>query len=321
MAKPAFRPATLDDSDLVADLMTAAYPPEPVDPLVTRFRFEHPRDKWTIRRFVAEVDGRPLAALNFAHGPWEKVPEGHCDVDAQVPEADQSKGLLTTTWNWIAEQAIKDGARVLHAYAADDEPKVVKTLDDLGYKLDRREKVWQLDLKQHGRRLLAEAKAARAKMKDEDVELIPLSEWSGLETMKKLHALNERTLQDVPTSVPILTQSFANFQERLSAPDLPHDRLWIARHGDRAVGLSFLRFPPVRGHVWTGYTCSHPDYRGRGIARAVKLQSLGQAIELGIPFVRTDNDSENAPMLHINETLGYDPRPGFNSFAKRVSTA
>ena len=315
-----FRPTTLADSELAADLMTAAYPPEPVDPQVFRFRFEHPRDGWAIRRFIGELDGRPVAHLNFAHGPWEKVPEGHCDVDAQVPEADQSAGLLATMWSWIAEQAIEDGARVLHAYAADDEPKVVKTLDELGYKLDRREKVWQLDLKQHGRRLLGEAKAARAKMKDEDVELIPLSEWSGLETLKKLHALNERTLQDVPTSVPVLAQSFKNFQERMSAPDLPHDRLWIARHGDRAVALSFLRFPPVRGHVWTGYTCSHPDYRGRGIARAVKLQSLAQAVELGIPFVRTDNDSENAPMLHINETLGYDPRPGFNSFAKRVST-
>jgi len=58
---------------------------------------------------------------------------------------------------------------------------------------------------------------------------------------------------------------------------------------------------------------------GRGIARAVKLQSLAQAIELGIPFVRTDNDSENAPMLHINEALGYHSRPGFASFVKRVS--
>jgi GNAT superfamily N-acetyltransferase len=320
MAKPVFRPATLDDAELAADLMTAAYPSEPVDPQVNRFRWAHPRDRWTLRRFIAELDGRPVSYLNFAHGPWEQVPEGHCDVDAQVDEARQSKAVLTAMWEWIGEQAVADGARVLHAYAADDEPNVMKTLPELGYKLDRREKVWQLDLDQHGTRLLAEAKAARAKMKDEDVELIPLSEWDGLDTIKKLHALNELTVRDVPTSVPILPQTFANFKERLTAPDLPHDRFWIARHGDRAVALSFLRFPPVRGNVWTGYTCSHPDYRGRGIAWAVKLQSLAQAIELGIPFVRTANDSENAPMLHINETLGYYARPGFNSFEKRVST-
>jgi len=59
--------------------------------------------------------------------------------------------------------------------------------------------------------------------------------------------------------------------------------------------------------------------RGRGIARGVKLQTLAQAAELGVPEVRTDNDSENAPMLHINERSGYHPRPGFVEHHKRVT--
>ena len=320
MVKPLIRPATLDDAELAADLMTAAYPAEPMDPQVTRYRWAHPRAKWTVRRFIAEVEQRQVSYLNFAHGPWEQVPEGHCDVDVSTDEASQTKDLLAAVWEWIGAAAVEDGARVLHAYAAEDEPKVLEALHDLGYGPDRREKVWQLDLKTHGKRLLAEAAAARAKMNDEHIELISLAEWDGLETFKKLHALNERTVQDVPTSVPILAQTFGNFQERMGAPDLPHDRFWIARHGDQPVAMSFLRFPPVRGHVWTGYTCSHPDYRGRGIARAIKLQSLAQAIELGVPFVRTDNDSENAPMLHINEALGYEARPGFVDLVKRVST-
>jgi RimJ/RimL family protein N-acetyltransferase len=83
--------------------------------------------------------------------------------------------------------------------------------------------------------------------------------------------------------------------------------------------MSYLKFPPVRGSVFTGYTCCDPGYRGRGIARAVKLQTLAQAVELGVPVVRTDNDSENAPMLHINETLGYVRRPGFVEHLKRVT--
>jgi hypothetical protein len=51
----------------------------------------------------------------------------------------------------------------------------------------------------------------------------------------------------------------------------------------------------------------------------VKLQTLAQAVELGVPFVYTDNDSQNAPMLHINETLGYQRRPGFVEHHKRVT--
>ena len=320
MAKPVIRLAGLDDAALAADLTTAAYPPEPEDPLVARYRWAHPRDGWSFGRFIAEVDSKPVGYLWSAHGPWDQVPERHCEIGADVDQARQSTDLLTHLWEWIAEYAVAEGARIIHAFAAEDEPKVLQTLHGLGYAPDRREKVWQLDLKKHGKRLLAEARAAREKMKSEDIDLLPVSAWPGPDTFAKLHALNEATLQDVPTSQPILPQSFKDFMDRMSAPNLPHDRLWLARHGDRAVAMSFLRFPPVRGHVWTGYTCSHPDYRGRGIARAVKLQSLAQAIELGIPFVRTDNDSENAPMLHINETLGYDPRPGFMSLVKRVNS-
>ena len=61
-----------------------------------------------------------------------------------------------------------------------------------------------------------------------------------------------------------------------------------------------------------------PDFRGRGLAQAIKLQSLAQAVELGIPRVIADNDSENAPMLRINEKLGYRLRPGFVGHLKRV---
>jgi GNAT superfamily N-acetyltransferase len=320
MAKPVFRPAGLDDAELAADLITAAYPPEPEDPLVLRFRWAHPREGWSVGRFIAEVDGQPIAYLWSAHGPWEQLPERNCDIGADVDRSRQSDEVLKLLWEWIAEYPVADGARIINAYAAEDEPNVLEALSRLGYERGRSEKVWELDLKKHGQRLLAEASAARHKMKSEDIELLPLAEWPGAETVRRLHSLSEAAMHDVPTTHPILPQSLANFIDRISAPDLPHDRLWLARHGDRPVGMSFLRFPPVRGNVWTGFTCSDPEYRGRGIARAVKLQSLAQAVELGIPFVRTDNDSENAPMLHINETLGYDPRPAFVNLVKRVSS-
>ena len=45
--------------------------------------------------------------------------------------------------------------------------------------------------------------------------------------------------------------------------------------------------------------------RGRGIARALKYESIGQAIEAGFTRVRTNNDADNPPILRVNEEMGY----------------
>ena len=50
------------------------------------------------------------------------------------------------------------------------------------------------------------------------------------------------------------------------------------------------------------------------MARALKVQSLLQAIELGAKRARTENDGDNTPILHLNEQLGYRPIPGLIQF-------
>src|ERR1700730_8086302 len=137
MAKPEIRPATLDDAGLAADLMTVAYPPEPQDPLVARYRWTHTRDGWTFGRFIAELDARPIAYLATTHGPWEKVPDRNCDIGADVDLACQSDEMVDFLWSWIAEHAVADGARILNAYAAEDEPKSLDALARLGYQRHR----------------------------------------------------------------------------------------------------------------------------------------------------------------------------------------
>ena len=41
-----------------------------------------------------------------------------------------------------------------------------------------------------------------------------------------------------------------------------------------------------------------------------------QAIALGVDRVRTDNDSRNAPILHINDSMGYKRRPDMIQFMR-----
>ena len=313
-----YRTADFDDAELASDLMSLAYPAMRHDPVITRFRWENTRKGYEVGRFIAERDEKPIAFLAWLHGPWEKLPDRHCEVEVWLDRAALDAGLLDEMWSWIGDRAVEQGSRVLLAYCAEDEPEMLRSLAALGYARERIEKVWELDLRKHGPRLVEEAENARDAMDREGVKLTTVAEWDDHDKFQKLHHLNERTIQDVPHSLPIVPESFEDFMKRFKSPDRRLDRWWIAVDGDRAVAMSYLKFPPVRGTIWTGYTCTDRDYRGRGIARAVKLQSLAQAAELGVGDVQTDNDSENAPMLHINERLGYVRRPGWVEHHKRV---
>jgi len=320
MAALVYRPALLEDAELASDLITASYPELPEDPVLKKYFWAHPRAEWRTARFIAELDGDPVALLGWTHAPWEQLPDRNSYVEVYLDRAKLAVELAASLYERVATDAQADGALVLEVQLVEDETEMREALDRLGYERDRTEKVWELDLVKHGPRLVGEARAAKAEAQTAGIEMVTLADWNDPDALRKLHALAELTRRDIPSSYPIPTQPYENFVERMNTPDRRGDRVWAASDAGNPVALSFLRFPPVRGQVWTGYTCTHPDYRGRGLARGVKLQTLAQATELGIPSVLTDNDSENAPMLYINETLGYDARIGFISFVKRVKS-
>lgn len=321
MSAITYRPATLDDAELASDLMSESYPDMTHDPVMLRYRWEHPRGGYASARFIAEVDRRPIAFLAWMHGPWEKLPDRHCEVELWLVRSELDLDRLASMWRWISDAAAAEEARLLLAWCGEDEPEMLESLARFGFARERVERVWDLDLRAKGPAIASDAAVARREMKAEGIELMTMDRWRDADMMRKLYELDARTRQDIPTSVPILTEALEDFVNRAAAPDRRPDRTWVAVAGDRPVAMTYLKFPPVRGTVWTGYTCSDPEFRGRGIARAVKLQSLAQAFELGVPSVRTDNDSENAPMLHINERLGYVRKPGFVEHHKRVQTS
>jgi len=318
VAEVGYRAASLDDAALAADLMSASYPAMTQDPVMTRYRWERPRHDYSYGRFIAERRGLAIAFTAWTHGPWNLLPERHCEVEVWLHRAALDQALLLSLWSWISDRAVESGAGLLLGYAGEDEPEMLAALAALGFKRDRVGKNSSLDLTVHGERLVREAAEARAELAARNIELVTLDSWQDAEKYSKLHELDARTRQDIPHTLPILAEGLDDFVSRTQAPDRRADRTWVALAGGRPVAMTYLKFPPLRGDVWTGYTCTDPDHRGAGLARGVKLQSLAQAVELGVPVVMTDNDEDNSPMLHINRALGYQPRPGFVAHLKRV---
>jgi ribosomal protein S18 acetylase RimI-like enzyme len=89
----------------------------------------------------------------------------------------------------------------------------------------------------------------------------------------------------------------------------PPEATILAFEEDEVVGMTSIQ---VRGpgFVYTSMTGVNPDHRGRGIALAIKVRSVEAARALGAERMGTNNLSINAPILAINDKMGYVRQPG-----------
>lgn len=79
--------------------------------------------------------------------------------------------------------------------------------------------------------------------------------------------------------------------------------------GDRLVALAGERLR-LQGYTEVATVCTHPDYRGRGYAKAVVSAVAEQIVASGsTPFLGVDDG--NAPAIRLYEQLGFAHRSTF----------
>lgn len=305
----ALRPATPDDARFAADVMSALFPRSPWDPVSLRYWWSQPDESMQIARFVALSRGRPIGFAQIDHARWELQPERYGSIWGDLAPAERSRERLSALLAALEERLRTDGARILRVRAEEDDALRIDTIGSRGYREDRRHKRWELDLIANRDSLLALTDESRARMRAEGVEILTLADVRDPDVIKKVWLLSEEAGDDVPTTIPRVPEAMESYVRWAGAPEIHRDRFWIARIGTDVVGVSVLGYPPVRGIVGTEWTATARSVRGRGIARALKCETVAQAIALGVDRVRTGNDEANAPILHLNETMGYRPAP------------
>ena len=86
------------------------------------------------------------------------------------------------------------------------------------------------------------------------------------------------------------------------------------------MGISSLQGALASPDVlWVGFTGVRREVRGRGIATALKLESIRYAREQGYREIRTMNNALNQSMLRINEALGFRREPAWITFEKKLT--
>jgi GNAT superfamily N-acetyltransferase len=300
------RTATLDDARMVADLEAARNPQDPRDPTMLRFWWETRAPDEAHMGLVAATSGSAIAFIEAGHDPWETVPKRFGYIRPLLHPTSWSESgfgqLVGAGESWLREEE----GEISVARSRESWTDEVRILVDRGYREVRRSRVSELDLVAGREKLLAGAERSREHMEKQGVRLLTLDQDDDPMRMTKLYELTIAAERDIPTTVPWRTIPYDEWQRFwFENPGVREDRFWIAREGAAIIGLSVIGYPPERGLPWTFFTATAQSVRGRGVARALKYETLAQAIALGAQRVRTNNDGANAPILHLNVEMGY----------------
>jgi mycothiol synthase len=144
----------------------------------------------------------------------------------------------------------------------------------------------------------------------EGVEIVSWAERP--ELARDLYEVHAQAVPDVPGQEYDDVPSYEHWLQHSmgGAGDRP-EATFVAVADARAVGYAKFSLnsaqPTVAFHDLTGV---RRDWRGRGIAGALKRAQIAWAKEQGYERLQTENETRNEPIRRLNERLGYRLEPG-----------
>ena len=298
----------LNEADLpaLADLVNQVYV-EPMG-LSQLMDWYNRQPEGQIRRCRIAVDnaGQMIGYNLLQHEPWEE--DGLFYVEVIVEPACQGQGLGRYLYNDAVTAVSPLNIKKLKGDVRDDKPEWLRFAQHRGFTIRRHWFESVIDLSGFDERPFA---GLVESVEATGIRFFSLADVGDTEeARRKLHAVNTAVSADSPGS----DGSFPSFEE---FNNMFNTVSWFRAEGqilaadeDEYIGLAAVGYFVETNSMYNMITGVLPDYRGRKIAQALKLLTIRCAKAFGAATIRTNNDSENAPMLAINRKLGYKPLPG-----------
>ncbi|WP_412541199.1 GNAT family N-acetyltransferase [Longispora sp. K20-0274] len=123
---------------------------------------------------------------------------------------------------------------------------------------------------------------------------------------RMMYELDQATVADEPGDIEIEMVPYDEWLTLLwGDADMRHDLGVVALVDGVPAASTVVQADLATGRSWSGGTGVLRDFRGRGLAKLVKSDSLRRVAAAGITAAYTANDDQNAPMLAVNTWLGY----------------
>ena len=305
------------DFPRIAELLSG-YQAEPVT-VEQLWEWERRMPEGRIRqRLVAVEPNGAIAGYGYIdHEIWMRP--GRFELWTLVDPARRGAGIGAALYSHALQLAVAHGAASFASETRDDDPASLSFAERRGYRIDRHTFESTLDLTTFdASRFAGSIEAAEAA----GIRFFTMADLDGTaEARRKLYDLNRRTALDNPGADGTFPP-FEEFQQFVfGASWYRADGQILAADGERWIAIAAVAYYPKHNSAYNAFTGVDRDYRGRGLAQALKLLAVRLAQRYGAEYIRTNNDSQNAPMLAINRKLGYRAEPGRYRLINDVATS
>jgi RimJ/RimL family protein N-acetyltransferase len=270
-------------------------------------------DWWTLREGEIRVTTLAFDENCQVIGSWDLDREtwmepGHYYIKVIVAPEERGHSLGTQMYEAVLGAARERGATYLESSVRETDLISLRFAQRRGFKIDHHSFESTLDLTDFDEHRFEDL---MARLQAEGFHFFSLAE-AGLtdENKNKLYEVNRASGLDNPGNHGIFPDFYAFSKNVFEASWFRADTQILVSQGERWVGLSAIGIYPEDQHAYNAFTGVLREYRGRGLAQALKLQTIRLAKKEGMRYIRTNNDSKNAPMLAVNRKLGYKPQPG-----------
>jgi GNAT superfamily N-acetyltransferase len=299
-----FRPLDLEtDATELARLQNYTLP-EPVTAETVREWWEPRKDEIRTTTLALDKQGQAIGFWDVDRETWMRP--GHWWLKVLVAPDQRGNGLGARMYSAALDQACQYGATHLESRVSENDAGSTHFAQKRGFQVERHTFVSTLDLTSFDEKCF-EALLERV----HSFRFFSLAE-AGLtdENKHRLYMLNRATAQDNPGNHGTFSDYDTFAMNIFDAAWFRADTQILVADGDQWVGLTALSLDDEQCYAYNAFTGVLRDYRGRGLAQALKLHAILLARRAGMRYIRTDNDSQNAPVLAVNHKLGYQPESG-----------
>ncbi|MCI0835335.1 MAG: GNAT family N-acetyltransferase [Chloroflexi bacterium] len=268
----------------VAQLRTGAKSPAPLN-----------------RNMVALNDEEEIAGWSLLRRS-ENEPESRAFTSIITHPDSRRNGIGSALLEDVVTHARSIGVTALKSRVKDSEPGWLAWAKSNGFEIDRHQFRSSITLSEFdgssftGR--ITELEAA-------GIVFTTLAELGDTdENRHRYYEADYRAAQDVPGED--FFESWPEYEvEVFGNEEYRPEGAYLALDGDQIIGVAHVMLDTEHDRMENLFTGVLREYRGRGIAQAMKLLTIKYARQSGVSEILTENDSENAPMLAVNGKLGY----------------